>query len=69
MITTYGYDHHLLHDAHHRCTPIEAAQLGKSLEPYKLFWLEDAVPAELHQTVSSTHHHANCCGRSVFLNS
>ena len=42
----YGFDHHLLHDAHHRLTPIEAAQLGKSLEPYRLFWLEDATPAE-----------------------
>ena len=37
---------HLLHDAHHRLTPIEAARLGKDLEPYRLFWLEDAVPAE-----------------------
>jgi len=26
--------------------PIEAARLGKDLEPYRLFWLEDAVPAE-----------------------
>ena len=37
---------HLLHDVHHRLTPIEAAQLGKALEPYRLFWLEDATPAE-----------------------
>ena len=37
---------HLLHDTHHRLTPIEAARLGKDLEPYRLFWLEDAVPAE-----------------------
>lgn len=43
---TYGFDHHLLHDAHHRLTPLEAAQAGKSLEPYRLFWLEDATPAE-----------------------
>jgi len=43
---TYGFDHHLLHDAHHRLTPLEAAQVGKSLEPYRLFWLEDATPAE-----------------------
>ena len=42
----FGDDVHLLHDAHHRCTPIEAARLGKALEPYHLFWLEDAVPAE-----------------------
>src|SRR5712671_4869397 len=42
----FGFDHHLLHDVHHRLTPIEAARLGKSLEPYRLFWLEDPVPAE-----------------------
>jgi len=41
-----GWDTHLLHDAHHRLTPIEAARLGKDLEPYRLFWLEDPVPAE-----------------------
>lgn len=43
----YGDDVHLLHDAHHRLTPIQAGRLGKELEPYHLFWLEDAVPAEL----------------------
>ena len=42
----YGFDHHLLHDGHHRLTPIEAASLGKALEPYQLFWLEDLTPAE-----------------------
>jgi len=26
----------LLHDVHHRLTPIEAARLGKSLEPHAL---------------------------------
>jgi mannonate dehydratase len=41
-----GWDVHLLHDAHHRLTPIEAARLGKDLEPYRPFWLEDATPAE-----------------------
>jgi mannonate dehydratase len=41
-----GWDVHLLHDAHHRLTPIEAARLGKDLEPFRPFWLEDAVPAE-----------------------
>ncbi len=41
-----GWDVHLLHDAHHRLTPIEAARLARDLEPYRLFWLEDAVPAE-----------------------
>ena len=41
-----GWDVHLLHDIHHRLTPIEAARLGKDLEPYRPFWLEDATPAE-----------------------
>lgn len=41
-----GDELHLLHDVHHRLTPIEAARLGKDLEPYRLFWMEDAVPAE-----------------------
>lgn len=41
-----GWDIHLLHDAHHRLTPIEAARLGKDLEPYRPFWLEDTTPAE-----------------------
>lgn len=43
---TFGFEPHFLHDAHHRLTPLEAAQLGKSLEPYRLFWLEDLTPAE-----------------------
>ncbi len=43
---TYGDDPHLLHDCHHRLTPIEAGRLGKMLEPYHLFWLEDTVPCE-----------------------
>jgi mannonate dehydratase len=41
-----GWDVHLLHDVHHRLTPIEAARLAKDLEPYRLFWLEDPTPAE-----------------------
>jgi mannonate dehydratase len=45
----FGPHVHLLHDVHHRLTPIEAARLGKSLEPYQLFWLEDPVPAELQE--------------------
>ena len=44
--TDFGFEYHLLHDAHHRLTPIEAGRLGKMLEPYSLFWLEDATPAE-----------------------
>lgn len=41
-----GPDIELLHDVHHRLTPIEAARLGKAFEPYRLFWMEDCTPAE-----------------------
>ncbi len=42
----HGPQIELLHDAHHRLTPIEAARLARDLEPYRLFWLEDATPAD-----------------------
>jgi mannonate dehydratase len=45
----FGDELHLLHDCHHRLTPIEAARLGKELEPFHLFWMEDPVPAELQE--------------------
>jgi len=41
-----GGDVHLLHDVHNRLTPIEAARLGKVLEPFDLMFLEDACIAE-----------------------
>ena len=53
----YGFDHHLLHDGHHRYTPTEAAQLGKALEPYRLFWLEDVTPAENPETFKLIRQH------------
>ena len=40
----FGFGVQLLHDVHHRLTPIEAARLGKSVEEHALFWLEDPVP-------------------------
>lgn len=46
----FGSEIHLLHDVHHRLTPIEAGRLGKDLEPYHLFWLEDPTPAELQES-------------------
>ncbi|HEY2472327.1 MAG TPA: D-mannonate dehydratase ManD [Terracidiphilus sp.] len=45
----FGEDLHLLHDCHHRLTPIEAGRLGKELEPFHLFWMEDPTPAELQE--------------------
>lgn len=46
----FGPELRLLHDVHHRLTPIEAARLGKSLEPVALYWLEDPTPAELQDS-------------------
>ncbi|GAA3640858.1 D-galactonate dehydratase family protein [Kineosporia mesophila] len=42
----FGFGFHLLHDVHHRLTPIEAARLGKAVEDVRLFWMEDPTPAE-----------------------
>jgi len=41
-----GYDWDVLHDVHHRLSPLEAAQLGRSVERFSPFWLEDPTPAE-----------------------
>ncbi|MEO6711915.1 MAG: D-mannonate dehydratase ManD [Mycobacteriales bacterium] len=45
----FGPHLRLLHDVHHRLSPIEAARLGRSLEPYALTWMEDPVRAELQE--------------------
>lgn len=55
---TFGEDIHLLHDVHHRCTPIEAARLAKELEPYHLFWLEDPVAGELQEGLRLIRQHS-----------
>ena len=44
--STFGRDLDLLHDVHHRLTPNQAARLGRSLEEYEPFWLEDMTPTE-----------------------
>ena len=46
----FGPEVHMLHDTHHRLTPIEAARLGKQLEPFHVFWLEDPTPGELQES-------------------
>jgi mannonate dehydratase len=53
----FGPELPLLHDAHHRLTPIQAAKLGRSLEPYDLFWLEDCTPAENQEALRLVRHH------------
>lgn len=47
----------LLHDVHHRLSPVQAARLGKDLEPYDLFWLEDVTPAEDQQALRLVRQH------------
>ncbi|WP_445191699.1 D-mannonate dehydratase ManD [Sphingomonas sp. Tas61C01] len=54
-----GWDVHLLHDIHHRLTPIEAGRLGKDLEPYRPFWLEDATPAENQEAFKLIRQHTS----------
>lgn len=44
-----GWEVNLLHDVHHRLRPIEAGRLGRRLEEYDLYWIEDPVPAELQE--------------------
>ncbi|MFI6322662.1 enolase C-terminal domain-like protein [Nonomuraea sp. NPDC050556] len=41
-----GDELELLHDAHNRLTPKEAVVLARSLEPYRLFFLEDPLAPE-----------------------
>jgi mannonate dehydratase len=52
-----GWDVHLLHDVHHRLTPIEAGRLGKDLEPYRPFWIEDPTPADNQDSFRLIRHH------------
>lgn len=42
----FGFGFHLLHDVHHRLTPMEAARFGKRVEDVGLMWMEDPTPAE-----------------------
>ncbi|BBI36454.1 enolase C-terminal domain-like protein [Cohnella abietis] len=41
-----GWDIELLHDIHERLAPIDAVNFAKQLEPFQLFFLEDALPPE-----------------------
>jgi mannonate dehydratase len=54
----HGPEIELLHDVHHRLTPIEAARLAKELEAFRLFWLEDATPAENQEAFKLIRQHS-----------
>ncbi len=41
-----GFEMDFIHDVHERISPAEALTLGKALEPYQLFFLEDALPLD-----------------------
>jgi mannonate dehydratase len=41
-----GFEVELCHDVHERLKPVEAIQFARELEPYELFFLEDAIPLE-----------------------
>ncbi len=41
-----GFEVEVLHDIHERVSPIEAVRMTKALEPYRLFFLEDALAPE-----------------------
>lgn len=55
--TEFGPELAILHDVHHRLTPIQAARLGKSLEQYDPFWLEDVTPAENQEALRRVRQH------------
>jgi mannonate dehydratase len=41
-----GFDTPLLHDIHERLAPVEAVRMAKMMEPFRLFFLEDALAPE-----------------------
>ena len=57
MRNEFGPDLPLLHDVHHRLTPIEAARFGKRVEDCRLFWMEDPTPAENQESFRQIRQH------------
>ncbi|MCL2096478.1 MAG: starvation-sensing protein RspA [Oscillospiraceae bacterium] len=46
MRKRFGFEIDFCHDVHERLEPIEAVRLAKELEPYRLYFLEDALAPE-----------------------
>lgn len=53
----YGFDLELLHDIHERLSLSEAMRFAKMLEPYNLFYLEDAVAVENMESIRRLREH------------
>jgi len=54
----FGPELKILHDVHHRLLPREAAEFTKSVEPARLFWLEDPTPAENQDALKLLRQHS-----------
>ncbi|MER5889525.1 D-mannonate dehydratase ManD [Streptomyces sp. NPDC001941] len=54
----FGPELPLLHDAHHRLTPNQAARLARDLEAYRPYWLEDCTPAENQEGLRLVRRHS-----------
>ena len=54
----FGPELHILHDAHHRLLPREAAEFAKAVEPARLYWLEDPTPAETQDALRLIRQHS-----------
>jgi mannonate dehydratase len=53
-----GFDLQLLHDVHERIAPMDAVRLAKALEPYRLFFFEDALAPEDQEWFKVIRQHA-----------
>lgn len=53
----FGEELPLLHDVHHRLTPREGAALGRVLEEFAPFWLEDITPVENQESLRLVRSH------------
>lgn len=55
-----GYGFELLHDGHHRLNPSQAGWMGRRLEPYRMFWLEDPTPEEDQRAFATVRSLTSC---------
>ena len=53
-----GEEVELLHDAHERLGPVEAARFARDLEPYRLFFLEDLLRPEYKESFRLVRQHS-----------